>query len=180
MGAGMVSIPYPHPISANSGKYFHLSMGSIEAFNMMYDLEYITHSRNECSCITSYDMADCILGNHAIGMGSIRKYHTSATLASNLIMTVDDLPAMQDNDYITAIVCIWYRDPESSAPSIYECYSTTGPIVYGTTANIPVPNLTMTNNLQCIINWSTSPLRISLGFHETREGAWNFDLYVLQ
>ena len=170
----------PHPFSINSGKYFHLSMGSIEAFIMMRNLEYITHSRNECSCITSYDMADCILGNLAIGTGSIRKYHTSATLASNLIMTVDNLPAMQDNDYITAIVCIWYRDLESSAPSIYECYSTTGPIVYGTTATIPVLALTMTNNLRCSIKWPTIPLMISLGFHETRESTWNFDLYVLQ
>ena len=154
-------------------------MSPIEAFSMVRDLEYITHSRNECSYATSYDMADCILGTLATGTGSIKKYHTSATVAANLVMTVDDLPVMQVNDYIVIILSICYREQGSSSPLLNNCYSLVGPIIYGTRSNISVPCLPRSNNLECFIDWSANPLTVKLGRHETREGIWDFDLYVL-
>lgn len=124
-------------------------------------------------------MADCILGTLATGTCSIKKYHTYATTADNLIMTADDLPAMQDTDYIVAIVSIWYRAPGSSVPNISDCYSLMGPIVYGIRTYISVPSLPRSSNLECFFAWSTNPLKISLSPLESREGTWNFDLYVL-
>ena len=145
----------------------------------MRNLEHLTHSRNECSYTTSYDMADCILGILATGPSPVKKYHTSATTAGNLVMTVDDLPATQENDYIVAIVSIWYKAPESSAPTASTCYSLMGPIVYGMRTSISVPSLPRSSNLECFFAWSTNPLKISLSHLESREGTWNFDLYVL-